>query len=332
MLAVRLSPADHLPKDGLILQGGVMTPEDKNPKNPKNPETPQISNRKREANQINSQSSSGPKTEAGKKTSSRNAVKHGIFASEVVNTALGERRADFNALLRELRDVWEPVGRREERDVQEIAKTTWRKERVLRAENGELTKGMSVLWNKIRERKEQFNRDRLEWEIMRLQGKLTPNQSKKALVEQVRDIDGTIRKLRGTIDGVDFVSNIVKTVREEIEETETLSKKNLSLLLDCLGIEGIDLLGITESDEELEKEELEMVLAFLDHQISSLKAQEQFLQTALEHESSATLHSLSLPSPVASSNLLRYDAHLERKLCRDIENLDRRQTQRKKGS
>src|ERR1700730_11396779 len=118
--------------------GDVMTPKSKNP------EKPQISNRKRQANQMNSQSSSGPKTEAGKRTSSRNSVKHGIFASETISTALGESRAGFNALLRALRDVWEPVGSREEGDVEEIAKTTWRKERVLRAEIGELAKGMNV--------------------------------------------------------------------------------------------------------------------------------------------------------------------------------------------
>jgi hypothetical protein len=299
-----------------------------------NPEKPQISNRKRQANQMNSQSSSGPKTEAGKKASSRNSTKHGIFARETISTALGESRVDFNALLRELHDVWEPVGLHEERDVQEIAKTTWRLKRVLRAENGELTKGMNTYWSKIRERREQFNRDRLEWEVMRVPQKLAPNQGKKSLLEQVRDIDETIRKLRGTIDGIDFVRGFVKSVREEIEKTETLSERNLGLILHCLGMEAIDLSAMTKDDEELDildKEELEMVLAFLDDQISILKAQEQFLRTTLDGESSGTLDSLSLPSPIASSNLLRYEAHLDRKLCRDTESLERRQTQRKKG-
>src|ERR1700686_3535999 len=100
-----------------------MTPEDQNP------QKPQVSNRKRQANQMNAQRSSGPRTEAGKKNSSRNSIKHGVLASKTISTALGESRADFNALLRELRDVWEPIGPREEKDLEEIAQTTWRKKR-----------------------------------------------------------------------------------------------------------------------------------------------------------------------------------------------------------
>ena len=50
-----------------------------------------------------------------------------------------------------------------------------------------------------------------------------------------------------------------------------------------------------------------------------LRAKQQFLATAIESESSATLKSLNLPSPAAANNLLRYEAHLDRKLCRDTE-------------
>lgn len=278
---------------------------------------------------MNSQSSSGPKTESGKRASSRNSIKHGIFASKTISTALGERRADFNALLRALRDVWEPVGPREERDVQEIAKTTWRKERVLRAENGELAKGMNTFWSKVRERREQFNRDRLEWEVMRVH-KLTPNRS---LLEQLRERDETIHNLRRTKDGIDFVGGYVKAIRVEVEKTETLSERNLDLLFHCLGMEAIDLLPMKKDDEELDKldkEELEIVFTFLGHEISILNAQEQFLETAIESESSATLQSLNLPSPAAANHLIRYEAHLDRKLLRDTESLERRQAERKK--
>jgi hypothetical protein len=200
---------------------------------------PPVSNRKRRANRMNSQRSSGPKTESGKRASSRNAVKHGILASKTISTALGESRADFNAVLRELRDVWEPVGLREERDVEEIAKTTWRKERVLRAEIGELAKGMNAYWSKTWDRQEQFSLDRLEWEAMHVQAELTLYQgNKKSLLEQLRECDETIHKLRRTRDGIDFVSGCVKTVRTEVEKTETLSETNLGLLLDCLGTSG----------------------------------------------------------------------------------------------
>jgi hypothetical protein len=291
----------------------------------------QISDLKRQANKINAQRSSGPKTESGKRASRRNATKHGVFVSETISIALGERAADFNALLRELRDVWEPVGSCEERAVLEIAKTTWRKERVLRAEIGELAKGMNAYWSKTWDRQEQFSLDRLEWEVMHAQAEFTLYQgNKKSLLETLRERDETIHKLRRTMDGIDFVSGCVKTVRAEVEKTETLSETNLGLLLDCLGTGGLDLLAIAEDDEQLGKDALEMVLPFLDHQISVLNAQEQFLQTAIESESSAALQSLNIPSPAAANNLVRYETHLDRKLCRDSESLERRQAQRKK--
>jgi len=132
------------------------------------------------------------------------------------------------------------------------------------------------------------------------------------------------------MDGIDFVSGYVKTVRSEVEKTETLSETNLDLLLDCLGTSGLDLLAITEDDEQLEKDALEIILTFLDHQISMLNAQEQFLETAIESESSATLQSLNLPSSAAGNHLIRDEAQRDRKLCRDTESLERRQAERKK--
>ena len=118
-----------------------MSARDPEEKNVTNPARPPISTRKLEANRRNAQRSTGPKTPKGKRTISRNATKHGILAGEVVNTALGERREDFYALLKELWEHHKPVGRAEEMDVEKIAVGSWRLKRVFRAENGEIAGG-----------------------------------------------------------------------------------------------------------------------------------------------------------------------------------------------
>jgi hypothetical protein len=102
----------------------------------------QTSQKKIEANRRNALHSTGPKTERGKRTVSRNAVKHGLLAREVV-IAQGngaENAEEFAELLTALRDDYLPVGISEELLVEEIATCYWRRARVLRFEMGETRK------------------------------------------------------------------------------------------------------------------------------------------------------------------------------------------------
>jgi hypothetical protein len=70
------------------------------PKNP-HPEinAPSTSPQKIEANQSNSQLSPGPKSAQGKKTSSLNALKHGLLAKDVVITNRPAKRIKQNSTI-----------------------------------------------------------------------------------------------------------------------------------------------------------------------------------------------------------------------------------------
>lgn len=57
----------------------------------KNPAGILVSPEKREANRRNAQLSTGPRTDAGKNQSRRNALRHGILASRIANHK-GRRR------------------------------------------------------------------------------------------------------------------------------------------------------------------------------------------------------------------------------------------------
>jgi hypothetical protein len=97
---------------------------------------PEISERKIEANRSNAQRSTGPRTAEGKRTSSRNAMKHGILAREVV-VRRGKRRENpraFQELLTELIEDRQPEGRTEMSLVETVAICDWRFRRTLRAE------------------------------------------------------------------------------------------------------------------------------------------------------------------------------------------------------
>ena len=63
------------------------------------------------ANVANAQHSTGPRTEEGKQTSSRNALKHGLTASTVLIP--GEDPAAYAAFKNDLTADWKPEGARE---------------------------------------------------------------------------------------------------------------------------------------------------------------------------------------------------------------------------
>src|SRR5438128_1904528 len=106
-----------------------------------------VSERRIQANRRNALRSTGPKTVRGKRTVSRNAIKHGFLAREVVITAGGgaENLKEFYTLVEGLGKCYEPVGVIEETLVQTIATCLWRKARVIRAENGEIRKRLDTL-------------------------------------------------------------------------------------------------------------------------------------------------------------------------------------------
>ncbi|MBS1875082.1 MAG: hypothetical protein JSU00_17840 [Acidobacteria bacterium] len=72
----------------------------------------------------NALKSTGPRTPEGKAASSKNAIKHGLTARQVVIT--GENQADFDALLQDIADDRKPVGELEIQLVGEVAACTWR--------------------------------------------------------------------------------------------------------------------------------------------------------------------------------------------------------------
>jgi hypothetical protein len=85
-----------------------------------------------EANRLNAQKSTGPKTPEGRAAVRLNGVKHGITAQTLV--LKGEREADFTALLDSYEAEHQPATPTEEFLVQQLAMATWRLRRLYHAE------------------------------------------------------------------------------------------------------------------------------------------------------------------------------------------------------
>lgn len=83
---------------------------------------------KSETARRNGAKSHGPVTDEGKRTASRNAIKHGIHSTQVV---LQHEDADlYHRLLNAYLDEWQPATPTEEDLVMDLANTRWRLQRI----------------------------------------------------------------------------------------------------------------------------------------------------------------------------------------------------------
>src|SRR5208282_4623039 len=103
--------------------------------NTKSPSPAQIA-----ANRVNAQKSTGPKTDAGRNASKMNALKHGIFSSEILvrGRHIEENPEEFAQLHQSMCDAYDPVGVAEEMLVDQLVTTFWRTRRLHKAEAGEI--------------------------------------------------------------------------------------------------------------------------------------------------------------------------------------------------
>ncbi|MGE5294713.1 MAG: hypothetical protein ACM3VT_07780 [Solirubrobacterales bacterium] len=98
------------------------------------------------ANRRNAALSTGPITASGKAIAARNVLKHGLLAREVVIDAGegAESREEFDAVLLDLTNQFDPQGPLEEMLVEKIAVAYWRLRRAHRYEVGLIRKKLDT--------------------------------------------------------------------------------------------------------------------------------------------------------------------------------------------
>lgn len=95
------------------------------------------------ANRLNSQKSTGPRSQEGKRRSSRNATRHGLLAKEVVVS--GESAQEFMELRRKALEALKPANILEERLVERVVACLWRLDRSLKMESFMLGKPLDPI-------------------------------------------------------------------------------------------------------------------------------------------------------------------------------------------
>ncbi len=100
-----------------------------------------------EANKQNALVSTGPVTEEGKVIVSKNALKHGVFARDlIIESGDGKENAEeYQQLFQNLIESLSPQGQMEHLLVEKIAVDFWRLRRVLRFETGSIRKYLDMV-------------------------------------------------------------------------------------------------------------------------------------------------------------------------------------------
>ncbi len=97
------------------------------------------------ANQQNAQQSAGPVTPEGKAKMHANPLRHGLTSKHLIIP--GENQADFDALLTDLRLLYQPGTPKEEELLTEVAEHNWRLLRARRVETATLSLYVERLLN-----------------------------------------------------------------------------------------------------------------------------------------------------------------------------------------
>lgn len=89
----------------------------------------------------------GPRTKRGKQKSRHNAIQHAIFASGILRKR--ESASDYYALVNDLVDTLQPVGKLERILVEKLAMLVWRYRRLLQAEAAEIGSAVESIEHRI---------------------------------------------------------------------------------------------------------------------------------------------------------------------------------------
>ena len=291
------------------------------------PSDARISERKLEANRANSRRSTGPTSPRGKAHSSRNAIRHGFLAVEIVS-GLGGNSREYKRLLAQLRELFNPADILDDLLVQEVANYSWKKKQLLRAEIGETHKQRKMI------DRAPAGPDR-EVDILGIWLGMRHDHEKRRLggdgglqSSRLTDIEEQIiKRFKETRFGALTICRSLREIHNTVLQTRTLSQEDRDLLHDCCG-RSASLLFPREfpSDGKVNTpEQLTEFLGALASEYQSTLAKFRSLGEDVE------INDSRLAVPLERSDLLvRYDSHCSREFYRALSKLESRQ-RRKAG-
>lgn len=280
----------------------------------------------------------GPRTAHGKRRSSRNAVKHGIFSKLVV--IKGESRAEFDAFLKELQESLRPVGALEHLLVEKLALLAWRYRRMVIAEGAEIQKSVDFFqWDRDLDREHSLDSS---MPMAKFAGGLIAHLDSPEMIDRCLDL---LEELRCNVARRGFDLKADGTLLATIYGTNLEHPSRHSLLQSyaTLGIvakEWLEREKRRDQGEPAEQgEEVDRACipaedcrnAFLrkvESQVRWLGRRRKQFGAVEADRTQLELLTRRIPDAAKSDRLLRYEAALERGFDRALGQLERLQRMR----
>jgi hypothetical protein len=280
-----------------------------------------VTKKQTRANLQNAIKSTGPKTKKGKAVASRNSLKHGLLAKEVVITE-GEGIEDlkaFEVLKADLVEQFKPVGVLEEMLIEKIAVSYWRLRRAYSYEIGNIRKVVDTTESDFYGEYSQFSYTRVNFTNAEIDKKIQKNfVSIKNLKHELKSLkkwyaNGYDLKILYPIKEI-WNSLIIKMREEkcffklEYKSSEPGEIRNY-------------LNGVMISDEQIWQGHIELCQEIIDEcqqEIESLKSAKFGNRLELQ----ITKKCATLLEENKMNKLLRYETAIENQLYRAINKLE----------
>jgi hypothetical protein len=265
--------------------------------------------------------STGPRTEPGKKRSSQNALKSGIFSRVIL--LKGESNLEYQSLLKGLWKSLQPEGKLEDILVEKLATTLWRHQRLLIAEAAEVRKNSEF---------PEVNSPQLERIQMGMPLEYVGLISKaydRDILERCLEL---LTELEQGIDTNGFDEELDGLLLRTIYGDP--NRRHIRLTLQDKYSNWLDTARVDEEERAREgyatpENCKQNVLLLISAEIVSLKQDQKKRESIKSERTKLEILRQSVPDSRGLDRLLRYETHLSREIDRILNRLERLQRIRK---
>ncbi|MFQ6723388.1 MAG: hypothetical protein ACLRFH_03220 [Opitutales bacterium] len=268
-----------------------------------------LSLQKLSANRKNAQLSTGPKTALGKGKSALNAVKHGIFAKELIKNVSAEELQNFEVLKLGLVESLKPKDAMQSVLCEKISVDVWRLRKVLAFEQG-----ASQL--------EMLNLDTSDSpvDLSRREVLVGHLESYKSELENLNQLKNLINN--GTLDNLSELSGeIYELLFEVIQRVkqrfpEIYEKVEIDYLHECENLRDF----CEQNDIEIETFKQDL-LDRIENKLRSGSNMPNYYENNLQefdHKHSIYESVAQLPSAENTDKVIRYETHLQRSIEKNL--------------
>lgn len=272
-----------------------------------------------DANRRNAAHSTGPVTESDKAIPSRNALKHGLLAKEIVidGGEGAESQEEFDAVILDLKNQFDPQGPLEEMLVEKIEVSYWRLRRAHRYEVGiirrDLGKAVARYYERDPFRQGETRRrdDEVDAKVSEAQELQKAWQDDRNQFTKMHKAGKDLQEIYGWQDNWDA---FYEEWLQDIEELEDESPAGICRAANQAGW----------TDDKIWQAHIDLCTDQMEVQaraIQGLRQQKQDNQLALQVEKKIGC----IPKPRDLERLLKYEGAIERQFYKAIDQLERLQ-------